>query len=318
MATRQRISLTLKDKSLLYGFAWTTDLEKINGNIIIVTGMEETAIRYDDFAKFLVSNGYNVYCIDHFGQGENVKEDLSNLGVWPASGFRKMVVAVDDLVAKLRVSCVPIYIFAHSMGSFMMQDYVQRYAKHVSKVVLCGTGSKNPLAKVAYTLSRMTTNKKNRNKKAPIMAKLMFGSFNKKIKPARTEFDWLSVNEANVDKYIADPKCGFGPNKGFCLEFFKGMSRLWQHKFLKKVNKHIKIMLIAGEGDPVTNYGKSPAIMQKMYHHYGVEDVRTKVYPNCRHEILNEADEVRLQAYNDVLAFFNDDNDAETTNKNAY
>lgn len=304
--TRTRISLTLKDKHQLFGFAWTGDHDVIKANVIIVTGMEETSMRYDEFARFLVKNGFNVYCIDHFGQGENVKADLSNLGVWPKSGFRKMVVAVDDLVAKLRVSCVPIYIFSHSMGSFMMQDFVQRYAQHVSKVVLCGTGKKNPLAGLGFFIARITTNKKNREKKSVLLNKLMFGGFQSKIKNPRTKYDWLSWNEENVDKFIADPKCGFGPNKGFCYELLKGMNRLWQHKFLKKVNKDTKIFLMAGDGDPVTSYGKSPEAMKKMYEHYHVKDVRTKVYKHCRHEILNELEPVKSEAYQDVLNFFNE------------
>ncbi len=304
MFKRQRIELKVEDGPL-YGLSWTNEGEEQKGNIIIVTGMEETSIRYDEFAQFLCRNGYNVYCVDHYGQGENVKEDLSNRGVWPTSGFRKMVNNVDALVAVLRLSCKPIYIFAHSMGSFVLQDYIQRYPKHVSKVVLCGTGSKNPATGLGYALAKMTTNKKNREKSAKLLNKMVFGAYNKHVENPRTPFDWLSYNEENVDKYIADPLCGFGPNKGFFLEFLKGLKRLHKDKFLKRINKDLKIFLIAGKEDPVGNWGKAPDIMKNLYLKYGIKDVEAKTYPHARHEILNETNETKNQVYQDVLDFFN-------------
>lgn len=300
---KQRVELILKDRSKLYGLSWTND-EPIKGNVIIVTGMEETSSRYHDFAMFLCKNNFNVYCIDMFGQGENVNKDKSNLGIWPTSGFRKMVQAIDDLVALLRLSMVPIYIFSHSMGSFICQDFIQRYPEHVSKVVLCGSGSKNPAVPFGFMLSKMIVKAKNRDKKSKILAKLMFGGFNKKIENPRTEYDWLSYNQTNVDSYIADPLCGFGPNNGFCYEFLKGLNRLYKDKFLKKVNKKLKLFIIAGEDDPVAGYGKAPEQLKTMYARYQINDVETKVYKNARHEILNESDEIKNEVYNDILNFF--------------
>ncbi len=301
---RQRIELVPKDHNNLYGLSWTSDA-KIKGNIIIITGMEETSSRYDEFARFLCQNHYNVYCIDMYGQGENVNKDLSNRGIWPTSGFRKMVTAVDDLVTLLRLSMVPIYIFAHSMGSFICQDYIQRFPDHVSKVILCGSGSKNPAASAGFLLAKMLVKPKNREKKATLFNKLMFGNFNNKIKNPRTAYDWLSNDTAIVDKYVEDPLCGFGPNNGFCYEFLKGLRRLYKDKFLKKIKKDLDIFIISGQDDPVGNYGKAPEKLRKMYAKYDIKNVTTKVYPNCRHEILNELEPIKKEAYNDILEFFN-------------
>ena len=303
---RQRIELILKNRKKLYGLSWTQD-ESLKGNIIIVTGMEETASRYNDFAIFLCKNHFNVYCVDAFGQGENVDLDKSNLGIWPTSGFRKMVTAIDDLVALLRLSMVPIYIFSHSMGSFICQDFIQRYPEHVSKVVLCGTGSKNYAVPFGFLLAKMIVRAKNRDKKAKILNKLMFGSFNKKISNPRTKFDWLSYDNSVVDNYIADPLCGFGPTNGFCYEFLKGLNRLYKDRFLKKINKKLKLFIIAGDEDPVTGYGKSPEKMKKLYNCYGINDVQTKVYSHARHELLNELSPVKEEVYQDILNFFVDE-----------
>ena len=303
MSEAQRIKLESKTGDILFGLAWI--IKEPIANVIIMEGMEEHSSRYDDFAKYLNKEKFNVYCVDCYGQGENVKQDLSNIGIWPKSGFRKQVQAVDSLVAKLRISCCPTFIFAHSMGSFMCQDYIQRYTEHVSKVVLCGSGSKNPAVPFGYRLAKLITTKKNRNKKAKLLNKLMFGNFNKKIKKPRTPFDWLSVNKENVDKYIADPLCGFGPTNGFCLEFCKGMARLYKKKFLVKIRKDLDIFIISGSQDPVTNYGKSVGVLSKMYKDLGIKNVQTKIYTHARHEILNE--DFKEDVYKDIVAFFKED-----------
>lgn len=300
MSKAQRVELVSKNGDKLYGLSWHT--ENSVANVIIMEGMEEHSSRYDEFAQYLNKEGFNVYCIDTYGQGENVLPDHSNLGIWPTSGFRKQVQAVDALVEKLRISCRPTFIFSHSMGSFMCQDYIQRYTEHVSKVVLCGSGAKNPAVPVGYQLARLIVNKKNRNKKAGLLNKLMFGNFNKRIKNPRTPFDWLSVNQENVDKYIADPLCGFGPTNGFCYEFVKGMNRLHKKKFLRKIRKDLDIFIISGSEDPVTGYAKSVGKLQQMYLKLGVKNVQTKVYQGLRHEILNE--DSREEVYKDVVRFF--------------
>lgn len=271
-------------------------------SVILMEGMEEHCSRYDAFAQFLNKNHVNVYALDTFGQGLNVKEDLSNIGIWPENGFVRQIEAVHALLVELKKEGKPVYIFSHSMGSFMGQRFLQLFPGEVDKIVLCGSGSKNPVLGMGHMLAKMTTSKKNRDEKAGIMNKLMFGSFNNKIKNPRTPFDWLSVNEENVDKYIADPLCGFGPRKGFCLEFIEGMLPIHKAKSLKLLNSDTKIFIISGESDPVTGYGKSVGILEKMYHKYGVKDVSTKIYQGMRHEILNEDD--KLTVMQDILDFF--------------
>ena len=306
MSESKKISIEHK-AGVSFGLLWKSDKkEKALANVIIMTGMEETSARYDEFAKFLNKEGFDVYCIDSFGQGLNVLPDMSNLGVWPKSGFRKQVQVVDALVQKLRITCLPVFIFSHSMGSFLAQDYIQRYTHHVSKVVLCGSDGKNPATGIGYTLARMIVNKKNAYQKAKLLNKLMFGGFNKGIKNPRTPYDWLSFNEENVDRYIADPLCGFGPNNSFCLEFLKGLNRLYKRKFLEKIRKDLDVFIICGEGDPVSQYGKGVAKLEKMYtKKLRLKNVKTKVYPNMRHEILQEKD--RELVYQDILEFFKAD-----------
>ena len=302
MSEKSSISLSVNNGDLLKGFYWESDKKAI-GNVVIFEGMEEYVARYDAFAKYLNQNGYNVYALDTYGQGENVASDLSDIGIWPVDGFAKMVCAHHEMVNKAKENGLPTYIFSHSMGSYMGQDYIQRFSGDVEKVVLCGAGAKNPAVGAGLLLSKMTTNKKNRDKKAGLLAKMMFGSFNKKIKNPRTPYDWLSYNEENVDNYINHPLCGFGPRKGFCLEFLKGMAPLFKKKNVKRVSTDQKLFIITGEEDPVSNYSKYTYALEKMYKGLGLKDVTIKIYKKMRHEILNDND--REIVFKDILEFFN-------------
>ena len=302
MSERKSISLTVNGGDLLKGFMWAADQEA-KGNVVIFEGMEEHVSRYDSFAKFLNKNSYHVYALDTYGQGENVASDMSDAGIWPVDGFAKMVCAHNEMVEEAKKNGLPTYIFSHSMGSYMGQDYIQRFSGHVEKVVLCGAGSNNPAVGPGLLLAKIVNNKKNRNQKAKFLAKLMFGNFNKKIKNPRTAFDWLSYNEANVDKYIADPLCGFGPTNGFCLEFVKGMAPLFKKKNFSRVSKEQKLFIITGEEDPVSNYSKYTLDLEKRYKAIGLSDVSIKIYKGMRHEILNENNNETV--FNDILEFFN-------------
>lgn len=338
-----RIAVELKNRAndTLKGFSWVIgDQEKLVGNVIIITGMQESASRYDGFAKFLNSHDYNVYCIDHYGQGENVDEDLKNLGVWPLSGFRKFVNTIDDLVIKLRLSCRPTYIIGHSMGSFMLQDYIQRHTEHISKVVIVGSGRKPFAPILGYQVARLLVRKPRRKtiidekgkkikvedpnhekqswfKRNKLLHTLALGNSNalvmKQYKEAlknKGEGEevnvpdknaWLTRDEEIVAKYNEDPKCGGVFSGGFYREFFKGLRRLHQRKFVKKVRPSLSIFIIGGQEDPVGNYGKELVKLQKAYLKTGVKDVELKLYPKMRHEILNEIG--KEEVYQDILNF---------------
>lgn len=303
--TREKVKMTLKNSEELFGYSWT--VEKPIANIVILTGMEEHSLRYDHFATFLNGHGYNVYCVDHYGQGENADEP-EKLGVWPTSGFSKTVKNTDELVEKLRVSVLPTYLFGHSMGSFIVQDYIQRYTEHVNKVIICGTNGPNRLMiGIGYFLARLLVNKNNRRKPSKFLRNLMLGPYTAAIKDHKTKTDWLSVNEDNVRRYNEDPKCGFlyESKKSFYREFLKGLNRLHKPKFMRKIRPDMSILLIAGAEDPVGNKSKGVLKLAKLYKQLGIKDVQTIIYPNMRHEILNETDNAKV--YQDILKFLQEE-----------
>lgn len=295
---KEQFEFLKKDRDILKGIAWTTD-GKPSANVIIITGMAEKAERYDNFATFLNKNGLNVYCLDHFGQGLNA-EDEKQLGISEKSGFRKTVFANLDLVRKLKITCLPIYILGHSMGSFMLQDFIQRFGREIDKVILSGTNGPSAKTKFGGMIIRHITRIKGRSYRSKYVHNLVFKGYNKQFHPCRTEFDWLSRNKDVVDAYIADPYCGFMPTVGFYNEFVKGINRLNKKSFLQKIPHHLPILLIAGSNDPVGRNGRGVRKLEKNYRRLSL-NVKTNIYDGMRHEVLNEIGNDVV--YNDVLNF---------------
>ena len=299
---RQSISIKTVNGDHLFGFAW--EVEKPEGVVVIATGMEEVSYRYDDFAKFLNKNGYNVYCVDHYGQGESVVDE-SQLGIVPRSFFSKCVRVLDDVAKKYAIPDKPLIIFGHSMGSFMVQDYIQRYNKRPTKAIIMGTNGPNAkvLFAMGYPLARLVAKLRGENRQAKFLANMAVGAYAKSVKDRKTNCDWLSYNEENVNRYLEDPKCGHPSSNGFYRELLKGNHRLYRKKFLAKINKDLPILVTAGKDDPVGAFGKGPAALVKLYHKLGIKNAELKIYENMRHEILNEKDNQKV--YNDILEFIN-------------
>lgn len=293
-------ALKVNDNDELIGHKW--EVENAIANIVVFQGMEEHGLRYDSFAKELNKKSINVYALDCYGQGSNIKKDLSNASFWPKNGFNKMVEAHHTMVEEAKKNGLKTYIYAHSMGSFMGQKFIQMYPDCVEKIVLCGTGSKKGGMSIAIALATLPASGKSKYKKAKFLNKMMFGGFNNDIKNPKTDYDWLTYNEKNIEDYMNDPLCGFGPTNGFCYEFLKGMKSLYTKKGLQSISKDQKIFLISGEGDPVTKYGKCTEIMFNLYKKLGIKCVEKKIYKNARHELHFE--NCRKEVIQDSLNFF--------------
>ncbi len=292
------IEVAKADGLKVKGLAWK--IAKPLGNVVIATGMEEYSGRYDHFAHFLNENGYDVYCLDHFGQGLNAPT-VADLGKFPKSGFRIMVEMFDELIAKLRLSNLPTYLFGHSMGSFIVQDYIQRNGDAVEKAIICGSNGPDPMIKIGYQLAKTIVTPKKYDIKSKFFNNLIFGGYANQIPHDKTGFDWLSYNKDNVLKYVADPYTGYGSTGGFYREFLKGLNRLYKKKFLAKIRKDIPILMISGAEDPVGHNGKGVKKLKKVYDDYGLKDTSVILYPKMRHEILNELDHQKV--YDDILTF---------------
>ena len=267
----------------------------------IAHGMAEHGERYEDFAKFLCKNGYAVYANDHIGHGKSVATD-DDLGYFGERdgwlGFVNDAKLLTDL-AKGEYPDKPVVLFGHSMGSFIARSYCEKFGADLAGAVFCGTSGTNPAAGVAIRLADVIAKIKGSRYRSEFINKLAFGAFNKKIEKPRTPFDWLSRDNAQVDKYIADKYCGFL----FTAVGYRDMSTvLWSvsgKSWYANLPFVLPVLLISGEMDPVGAYGKGIRQVFRDLKSSGHKNVLMKLYKNDRHEILNELD--KEDVYKDVV-----------------
>lgn len=264
------------------------ETENAKMNLLILTGMGEHSHRYEEFAKYLNGFGINVRVLDAVAQGLNAPK-VEYQERWHEGAFDENVMAANLEIEEMKKNGLPTSIMGHSMGSFMVQRYLQLFPNSVEKTVICGS-NKMPamLAKFGFLLASILTNAGNRDEYSKTLEGLGTGAYSKAIKDAKTPFDWLSYNEENVQKYIEDPYCGAKTTRGFWKEFLRGLKTIANGKEAKKVSQEENILIIAGEEDPVGNNGKGPRELLWMYQKRGVKKVKLVMFDKMRHEILNE------------------------------
>jgi alpha-beta hydrolase superfamily lysophospholipase len=271
-------------------------------NLLIITGMNEHSSRYEAFAYDLNREGISVSVLDHFGQGENAIS-VQRQEEWPVDGWKLLQKGLNLKVEELRKQGKPVYLMGHSMGSFATQNYLENFPGTVDKAIIMGTNGKNGKASFSMgkIMANLTATKKNWNKEAKLMEKASLGPYAKAVKNRKTDLDWLSYNEENVKKYIADPYCGHSNTHGFFVGMMYGLNELFKSKNLKRINLDTPVLIVAGAEDPVGANGKGPTSLYNVYKKLGVKDVTLKLYPKMRHEILNEVERDKPVA--DIIEF---------------
>ena len=265
--------------------------EPATSNLVFMTGMQEHSERYDHLARYLNDFGISVYVLDAVGQGLNAPrpEDQQK---WFKGAFDTNVSAAHQKVMELKEETkLPTFIMGHSMGSFMTQRYLELFPDSADKAVIWSSnGPRRMKMACAYMLASILTNKRNWDKPSKFISNASFGPYARTVKNRKTDVDWLSYDEENVKDYIADPYCGAENTHGFWKEFLRGMNELYKKKNLKKVSKNEKILIVAGEEDPVGEMGKGPRRLKEMYENLGVSNVTIFMFPHMRHEIHNETE----------------------------
>lgn len=272
------------------------------GIVQIVHGMSEHVERYDEFARYLVSRGYIVCANDHIGHGESVA-DPSERGCLPSVGGKEVLINdVHELrktVASRYARQTPYIMFGHSMGSFIVRAYLARFAEGLAAAVICGTGQQPLLlSKFGNLVARRIAASKGDAYKSTFLDGLGAGSFAKKIDNPRTEFDWISTDDAVVDAYIADESCGVMFSAGGYATLTDLTGEVVTAAAAGAVPADLALLFIAGALDPVGDMGKGVERAVDQYRRAGVETVDLKLYEGMRHEILNEPG--RAEVYADV------------------
>ena len=290
------------DGKSIHVYRWAPEL-KPKACLLVAHGMAEHAARYARLAEKLTKAGYEVWAPDHRGHGKTAAE--GELG-WFAdrAGFRRVI---DDLHVlarrcKQELPGTKSFLMGHSMGSFLSQGFITLYGNEIDGCILSGTGlNRGALLGVARLIAALGCTFKGQKRPTPMMNSMSFGAFNKAFEPNRTAFDWLSRDPAEVDKYIKDPLCGFVVTFGLFRDLLAGFKWIDRPKSFATIPKNLPLYLFAGQKVPVGAATGAFALLQRSYQTAGIVDIETKLYPDGRHEMLN--DTVRDEVSADIQSW---------------
>lgn len=273
----------------IHGCRWSPAGES-KAVLQIVHGIAEFIERYDAFANYLTKLGFVVVAEDHMGHGQSINGDGIR-GYFHGGWFT----AVEDTYrlltdTKAEFPDIPYILFGHSMGSFMARTILCKYPDSgIAAAVICGTAWQPAfelpaLIKVIDGICKKGDETQPNEK----LQGMVFGSYNRKVEHPRTPYDWLTRDAKIVDAYVEHPLCGFTASAGLLREMMKGIYYIEQPGNLAAMKKDLPVFFIAGGDDPVGSYGKGIHKCVVEFKKAGMTDVSVRVYPLCRHEILNE------------------------------
>jgi len=290
-------TFTSPDGPKIFVRKWApTDGTPAKAVVQIAHGAAEHSLRYARLAEYLAGNGYVVYANDHRGHYMTAGS-LENAGKAGPDGWNGMVRDVKQLtdLVKKENPGLPVFLFGHSMGSFLAQQYIQNWGEGLTGVVLSGTTGTlgdidGPIALLEGAVQSGAGDQPSE------LFGAMFAAFNQPFAPAKTGFEWLSRDEAEVQKYADDPWCGFPFTNRLVLDMFRGGKATWTDANEARIPKHLPVYIFSGELDPVGGNTLAVKELIRRYQAQGIQNVAYRFYPGDRHETLNETNRDEVQA----------------------
>ncbi|MDR3166757.1 MAG: lysophospholipase [Treponema sp.] len=271
--------------------------DKPRGILHIIHGMAEHSLRYERLARRLCEEGIEVWVADQRGHGKTADLGVNGRGKGGLLGHCADKDGVSRVTADIR--CLngiiqetypgtPLFLMGHSWGSFVAQNYIENFGG-LSGCILSGTrgpgGLKIALGALLMALLALLQG----NRKGAFFSRLIVdGSVNKPFKPGRTVFDWLSRDEQEVDAFIADPLCGYLCSAGFYRDMIGILRRIHKPEAMAGISGDLPIYVFCGSADPAGDMGSSPTALMNAYRSLGIKDLEFVLYPDARHETLNE------------------------------
>ena len=300
--TGETFTFKNQDGIEIFVYKWVPDPGvKTKAVVQIAHGGAEHAGRYAHVGEALAKAGYVVYADDHRGHGKTGQK-AGRLGKLSPGGWDGMVRDLKELtdIIKKDYPGLPVFLLGHSMGSFLTQSCIQNWGNELRGALLTGTtGEPFELPAGIMESIQRQIEEKGLDATAEEFTELT-KAFNEPFKPAKTGFEWLTRDEAEVQKYIDDPLSGFAFSYGSLIEM-AGMFIMGDPKILQKIPKDLAIYIFVGSMDPVSGMGKGAEVLFKRYQELGIKDITFKVYPGGRHELFNELN--REEVIQDVVAW---------------
>lgn len=267
----------------------------------IAHGMAEHSERYDDFARFLASNGYVVFMNDHAGHGKSAE---TKGYFYDSNGWEHVIGDMKSLMDEVsdQFPDLPRFLMGHSMGSFLARSYITRYSG-LSGCVLSGTMGNNGALKAGMALAALQKKILGGRSQGKLLSKISTMGYNSRYDDYISDNAWLSTVDDVVEKYDQDEDCGFAFTAAGYYDMFSGAKEISSPEWPDMVPIDLPIFLLAGEEDPVGNYGKGVKEVYKSLLYSGHSDLQLKIYPGKRHEVLNEFN--KEEAYSDILRWLN-------------
>jgi len=269
--------------------------------IQIAHGVADHIDRYKDFMAFLANKGFVVVGNDHLGHGHTIRHPIEQGFFAYKNGWNHVV---EDMVTLRKITeeqypDIPYIFFGHSMGSFLLRTYLIMHPNNYHAAIISGTGHMLPaMINSGYALASGIAKARGARYVSKLIDSIAFGAYNKAFEPARTNFDWISRDEAQVDKYVSDPYCGFIATASLFADMMSGLKFITDEENIALMNKSNPIYFMSGDMDPVGENGKGVARAYEAFCKAGIRDVFMKLYPGGRHEMLNEIN--KDEVYNDI------------------
>ena len=296
------------DKQTIFYYKWPSNKDiPLKGIVQISHGVGEHAGRYQSFAKILQNEGYEVYANDHRIHGKSAKSDAF-LGFYDGEDYFSD--AINDMrqltnIIKKEHPNKKIILFGHSMGSLLSREYVTKYGKDLEALILSGTASfMKGLGSIGLFSAKILGKLNGKHRSNELLKNLFFTQFNKKFKPNRTNVDWISSDEDQVDLFELDPLRIEDFSLSVFLDILKGSKKINQVSTFEDTPKKLPVFIFSGDNDPVGEMGKGVKKVAKGYKDAGIKNLTLKLYKGGRHEMLNEVN--RKEVEQDVINWLND------------
>lgn len=273
---------------------------ELRGIIQLSHGMCEYFSRYTTFAKYLCGLGFIVCGNDHLGHGSSVSK-TADLGFFaPRNGWQYLVQDMQHLtdIMQQRYPDLPYFVLGHSMGSLITRLYITEYGDRLRGCILCGTVGPHPFARTAMRMANSVAHSRGTTYRSAFLSKVVFKNFNRKIKNSQSPFDWISRDKQVVALYQSDEKCTFIFTATGFRDLFNLMLCANNAKCFRSTPKGLPILMLAGDMDPVGNYGEGVRQVANFYRAAGISDLDVIFYKDGRHELLNETN--RREVFGDI------------------